>query len=307
MFQMLATSKHIRMFMCRMQQSSSVSTERKTTLMRTRKDGGFTLTEVLAVIGIIALLSAILFPVLQRARERAAMGVCLTNMTDLGTAMAQYSQDYDEQLIKDYYAFPPNCNWSVPIGNTYYTWRYALKPYVKTVETFACPQNQYQSNWNYWTWNLEYAANDNNSYFLPSSYVVNNNVIGFAGVTNDCNGPETPGGLNSQSQIEHPAKVILLSDSTTGWMDTSIDMIGETIAQAQNTSPQNYQGGIPPSYPSQDGAFQNHNGYVHFLMADGETRSMKLAASAVPNDLWDSGLSLSDRQTIVSTMPAEYN
>lgn len=56
-------------------------------------NSGFTLIEILVVIGIIALLAAILFPVLSRARENARSRVCLSNLQQLGLAFQQYVQD----------------------------------------------------------------------------------------------------------------------------------------------------------------------------------------------------------------------
>lgn len=54
---------------------------------------GFTLVEILVVIGIIALLSALLFPVLSRVREGGRTKACASNMRQLGMAYQQYVQD----------------------------------------------------------------------------------------------------------------------------------------------------------------------------------------------------------------------
>ena len=59
---------------------------------------GFTLIELLVVIAIIAILAAILFPVFQKVRENARRTACLSNTKQLGIAVTQYNQDYDELM-----------------------------------------------------------------------------------------------------------------------------------------------------------------------------------------------------------------
>jgi prepilin-type N-terminal cleavage/methylation domain-containing protein/prepilin-type processing-associated H-X9-DG protein len=56
----------------------------------------FTLIELLVVIAIIAILAAILFPVFAQAREKARAITCISNFKELGLAITQYVQDYDE-------------------------------------------------------------------------------------------------------------------------------------------------------------------------------------------------------------------
>jgi len=60
-----------------------------------REKKGFTLIELLVVISIIALLLALLFPALQRAREQARAVVCQGNLRQWGLRFATYQSEND--------------------------------------------------------------------------------------------------------------------------------------------------------------------------------------------------------------------
>jgi prepilin-type N-terminal cleavage/methylation domain-containing protein/prepilin-type processing-associated H-X9-DG protein len=95
---------------------------------------GFTLVELLVVIGIIALLIGILVPTLSKARERSQKTVCLANLHTLGQCMIMYSDDYKGRL--------PNTNPDNTSGDwtsTNYVLIELNNRYVKSPKSFHCP------------------------------------------------------------------------------------------------------------------------------------------------------------------------
>ncbi|MCW5946937.1 MAG: prepilin-type N-terminal cleavage/methylation domain-containing protein [Fimbriimonadales bacterium] len=58
---------------------------------------GFTVIELLVVIAIIAILAALIFPVLAKARNSAKQSTCLSNLKQIGGAFSIYMQDYDDR------------------------------------------------------------------------------------------------------------------------------------------------------------------------------------------------------------------
>jgi prepilin-type processing-associated H-X9-DG protein/prepilin-type N-terminal cleavage/methylation domain-containing protein len=104
--------------------------------MKTR---AFTLLEILIVIGIIALLAAILFPAFGRVREAGRRTTCASNLKQISLAFTQYAQDYKfYPVLSDdgsYGSFPS------PPGTPCGAWPDKMLPYVKEKSIFVCPSD----------------------------------------------------------------------------------------------------------------------------------------------------------------------
>lgn len=120
---------------------------------------GFTLVELLVVIGIIALLISMLLPALNRARAAAQTVACASNLRQMVTAVQMFAADHDGHLPK---AFNNGSNrmrgWNTRLGTQWefvepmWGWEYAIMKYMgKSRNVFQCPADTSEAI--RYTWN----------------------------------------------------------------------------------------------------------------------------------------------------------
>lgn len=194
---------------------------------------GFTLVELLVVIGIIAVLISILLPSLARARESAVSLQCLNNLRQIGMAFASYEGQYNNFVIPGgtHYTQPGEpVDWTQMVelqllGNIKKrTYLYPLN-LSQTWEIMVCSANAYAAN---------AAAGANYCYYVGSA------------LTGDLNGSPLPMKIN---RVKTPAEKIAVAESGNG---------GNLGAQ--------------PDGSGLKGAFNWHYGGANFLMLDGSAR-----------------------------------
>jgi prepilin-type N-terminal cleavage/methylation domain-containing protein/prepilin-type processing-associated H-X9-DG protein len=162
---------------------------------------GFTLVELLVVIGIIALLISMLLPSLNRARESAKSVACLSQLRQIGSASALYVNEYRGYLV------PSHVLPGTPDGDRVHQF---LKKYVPNTAgrtVWTCP-------------NAIPGVNDE----FPLTYGANQSVHVFANSFLPKNPP-----LAKITRIRTPAECIAFADAsqtsgvftTGGWLDNT--------------------------------------------------------------------------------------
>jgi prepilin-type N-terminal cleavage/methylation domain-containing protein len=109
----------------------------------------FTLIELLVVIAIIAILAAILFPVFAQAKAAAKGSANLSNLKQLGLAIIQYENDYDDAyplavqygtlLDQEQYYVPTSANPTTLMDNGAIPWLETVYPYTKNRGIYQSP------------------------------------------------------------------------------------------------------------------------------------------------------------------------
>jgi len=105
---------------------------------------GFTLVELLVVVGIIALLISLLFPVLGKARAAANATSCLSNLRQMGVAWAMYTSENRGRLLEYTSVASPSADVA---WNGY--WLGVLDQYGVRGETLLCGSARESLAFNY--------------------------------------------------------------------------------------------------------------------------------------------------------------
>ncbi|MCW5936970.1 MAG: prepilin-type N-terminal cleavage/methylation domain-containing protein [Fimbriimonadaceae bacterium] len=103
---------------------------------------GFTLVELATVAAIVAILGAVLFAVVARAKSSGHYTTCLSNLSQMGKAHSLYALDYSDTLPA---CLTPICVDSDLKGGDVrkpaHLWRGMIKPYGLADGQFFCPKD----------------------------------------------------------------------------------------------------------------------------------------------------------------------
>ncbi len=233
--------------------------------MRNRKKA-FTLIELLVVVAIIAILVALLLPALSYARGLARMGVCKSNLRQIGMAEMMYVQDENSMTIP--YKSP----------NIY--WFGSLQPYlmggsrslIKYPRVMVCPSDETSGGL------LERGARPFGVAPYPPGPPPG--VWPFArrsyNHTDVWSYTKAYLHVRVPSDILIPSKAIMVVDSEWWLIGTSAVHAGPPNPNSENQLP-----------------YERHNGKVNFSMADGSVQSAEtdsIKHGGEHEDLWYGGM-----------------
>lgn len=232
--------------------------------------GAFTLIELLVVIAIIAILAAILLPVLARAKLKATEAACLNNEKQLGLAFTMYVNENNQMLLN--YTPPSTLNnadgywgldgqapgdWTSPavamqdVQNCMMT-NNLLYQYAPNVGVFHCPGDV--------RFNLPIGSGTHVGWAFDS-YAMSENVEPYAGWT---------AGFTKAAQIRRPSDCIAFVEQS------------DTRGYNQATFAMSVNGPLPPITFNFVDIFATYHGDVGtFAFVDGHAEARRWLDPAI--------------------------
>ncbi len=235
---------------------------------------GFTLVELLVVIGIIALLISILLPSLSRARESANKVACMSNMRQIGNGFLMYLGSNRNKyprcasgsvLYEDWIYWQPNRDQKESRIAPY------LGGFVKKV--FTCPSDDVSVHPGGTPYRYSYTVNE--------TICRNDGPVGTSGKPGYNSGNTAVVRTLNHSQIIRPSEKILLIDESSPTIDD-----GAWAPQNYATDGHNLLSNRHDKHGEQPTNATPNAGRGVVLFADGHVEFIERAQSIDPK-LWD--------------------
>jgi prepilin-type N-terminal cleavage/methylation domain-containing protein/prepilin-type processing-associated H-X9-DG protein len=233
----------------------------------------FTLIELLVVIAIIAILAALLFPILHAARERARVVACQSNLKQLGTAFHLYLGDWDDTFPMPYTDPDPQVSGAQSLPPT---WRARVFPYVRSAGVYQCPSNDFL---------------EREKEYLPQMKWMMENGAGFSYAMNgdefevNWDGEDLVRPMQQVGEFYDPSHLILLWE-IQGWEPAkSSSWVAPIRTGPENEVPEFLRKDLPP-YGSNLFAHFSDRGTSNWLFCDGSVRTLPVRKTFVPRQMW---------------------